>query len=1175
MRRQGLPRSEKRHRRAVVYSTALAACLLASVFLLAGTATAATMILDPYAEGATTRLSVVGAAGNWQAVTSSDGDASYVYSGVSASTYYDDAYHLPNVTTSAGPISRVDVYYEARAVGTPSQASARGLMRFGAITVYGPAQILTNDYEVYRAGSNTHPYYGGSWTWGQVNELQVGVSLRRPNSGTSESRATRVYAVVTYTASYTLLASVNGGNGTISPASVTVTEGSNQTFTITPDPGYRLASLTDNGVAVSPLPTGGSYTVADVSANHVIVAGFAPDTYTVTYTAGPGGTIAGEAEQTVRYGEDGTEVEAVPDPGFRFTGWSDGVLTAKRTDTGVMADLSVTAGFAAADIFTLTYTAGLGGTIAGEAAQTVRYGENGTEVEAVPDPGFHFTGWSDEVTTAKRTDTGVMADLSVTAGFALNTYTLTYAAGPGGTVAGDNPQTVTHGEDGAEVEAVPDRGYHFTGWSDGVMTAKRTDTGVMADLAVTAGFARTTMATTMILDPYAEGATTRLGLVGAASNWQAVTSSDGDTSYVYSGTSASSYYEDAYHLPNVTTAPGPISRVDVYYEARAVGTPSQASARGLMRFGAITVFGPAQTLSTDYEVYRAGSNTHPYYGGAWTWGQVNDLQVGVSLRRPNSGTSESRTTRVYAAITYTAPAYTLLASVSGGNGTISPSSATVAHGSDQTFTITPDPGYRLADLTDNGVAVSLLPTDGSYTISKVSAHHDIVASFAPDTTPPVITPPGDITAEATGPEGAVVTFEPTAEHPVDGAVAVSADPPSGSTFPLGETTVNLSATSVAGNTATAHFKVTVVDTTPPGVTVEATPDTQTYPGDVVVTASVTDLASTITAVEYSLDGSTWLPMLPADGSFDGIAETARVTLSRPWAGEQTVYVRATDAAANTSDGAAAGLFTVVPFQPSVTFDGEYVDEDGGTTNLRATVDGPGSSGASVTFLWTSLVTGATGTETVTTDGSGKASATVLLTPGDVYDVDVILAPRDLGGSPLVECLGARAEGSTLVADPDAASTGGGWYKVAGASPPKVHFAYTVKAKFEKKTGLTTISGALLWTNQNNHMLKGLVTSFGKVASPDASFASCARAEGTGTLWDRNPAYDPEDPASEEWIDPRPVSFSFLAYDGGTSSGKKGGTKVNAPDAFGLQILEEELAAESAPVLLSGGNLSVK
>ena len=45
---------------------------------------------------------------------------------------------------------------------------------------------------------------------------------------------------------------------------------------------------------------------------------------------------------------------------------------------------------------------------------------------AVPNTGYHFVDWSDGVLTAARTDLNVTANLSVTANFAIDTFTLTY-----------------------------------------------------------------------------------------------------------------------------------------------------------------------------------------------------------------------------------------------------------------------------------------------------------------------------------------------------------------------------------------------------------------------------------------------------------------------------------------------------------------------------------------------------------------------------------------------------------------------------------------------------------------------------------------------------------------------------------------------------------------------------
>lgn len=84
-----------------------------------------------------------------------------------------------------------------------------------------------------------------------------------------------------------------------------------------------------------------------------------------------------------------------------------------------------------------------------------------------------------------------------------------------------------------------------------------------------------------------------------------------------------------------------------------------------------------------------------------------------------------------------------------------------------------------------------------------------------DNVAPVITAPETITAEATSPAGAVITFTATATDAINGAIAVSALPASGSTFPLGLSSISLSATDGSGNTATKSILVNVVDTTAP------------------------------------------------------------------------------------------------------------------------------------------------------------------------------------------------------------------------------------------------------------------------------------------------------------------------------------------------------------------------
>jgi hypothetical protein len=78
-----------------------------------------------------------------------------------------------------------------------------------------------------------------------------------------------------------------------------------------------------------------------------------------------------------------------------------------------------------------------------------------------------------------------------------------------------------------------------------------------------------------------------------------------------------------------------------------------------------------------------------------------------------------------------------------------------------------------------------------------------------DAEPPILTVAADITVDAISPDGAPVAFVASATDNVDGVVAATCSPESGSIFAVGATTVTCSATDAAGNTGTATFVVTV------------------------------------------------------------------------------------------------------------------------------------------------------------------------------------------------------------------------------------------------------------------------------------------------------------------------------------------------------------------------------
>jgi hypothetical protein len=119
----------------------------------------------------------------------------------------------------------------------------------------------------------------------------------------------------------------------------------------------------------------------------------------------------------------------------------------------------------------------------------------------------------------------------------------------------------------------------------------------------------------------------------------------------------------------------------------------------------------------------------------------------------------------------------------------------------------------------------------------------------PDTTAPTLNLPADITVTAPSGSGAVVTYTVTATDPDDapGSLTIQCTPSSGSTFPIGTTTVNCTARDPAGNTSGGSFHVTV-NPPPP----DLTPPTLTLPANITVNAT-TPSGATVTYTVTATD----------------------------------------------------------------------------------------------------------------------------------------------------------------------------------------------------------------------------------------------------------------------------------------------------------------------------------
>ena len=259
----------------------------------------------------------------------------------------------------------------------------------------------------------------------------------------------------------------------------------------------------------------------------------------------------------------------------------------------------------------------------------------------------------------------------------------------------------------------------------------------------------------------------------------------------------------------------------------------------------------------------------------------------------------------------TAPVVTVPA-----NATISASSGA---GAAYTFSTT------ATDIVDGNLPVSCSRTSGStfpigtttVTCTATDAHNNIgTGSFTVtvlDGAGPIVTVPANATVEATGSSGAVFTFSASAVDAIDGPRPVSCTPASGSTFPLGPNTVTCSSVDTQGNPGSASFTVTVVDTTPPNVTVPANATLE------ATTAAGALFTYSATAIDL-VDGSRPVNCTPASGTVFPIAVT-------------TVNCTASDTRGNVR---------LAPFTVTVR------DTSAPTITMTAPVNGGNVSGNSVT-----------------------------------------------------------------------------------------------------------------------------------------------------------------------------------------------------------------------------------
>ena len=296
---------------------------------------------------------------------------------------------------------------------------------------------------------------------------------------------------------------------------------------------------------------------------------------------------------------------------------------------------------------------------------------------------------------------------------------------------------------------------------------------------------------------------------------------------------------------------------------------------------------------------------------------------------------------------------------------------------------------------------------------------------------PVVTCPADKTLTAGANCMASTTYAATATDNCPGVGAPSCSPPSGSSFPLGTTTVTCTANDASGNQGSCSFTVTVVDTTPPVITCPANISMDDNapglcgalinPG----TPTATDNCGIASVVGTRSDSAALNALYPVGTTF--ITWKATDT-SGNFTTCQQIIVVTNPTPVVTITGPVSG--SIFPVNTSVPFTATFTDNLGDTHTAQWTFD---------------AITASTPVVEPTSSTPGSANLNFTFTASGVYMVSLRIVD-DCGNIATANTVNGEPA-MVVIFDPEGEFvTGGGWI-TSPAGAYVANLTFTGKANF--------------------------------------------------------------------------------------------------------------------------------
>ncbi|MEG0611538.1 MAG: InlB B-repeat-containing protein, partial [Clostridium sp.] len=198
----------------------------------------------------------------------------------------------------------------------------------------------------------------------------------------------------------------------------------------------------------------------NIAGDLTVTAMYGVNNYTVTFKDYDGTVI--ETSQTINYGSAATAPKSPTRVGYTFIGWD-------KAFNNIAGDLTVTAMYGVNN-YTVTFK-DYDGTVI-ETSQTINYGSAATAPKSPTRVGYTFIGWDKDFNN-------ISSDLTVTAKYEINKYTVTFKDYDGTTIG--MPQSIDYGSDAIAPKSPTRVGYTFIGWD-------KDFNNISSDLTVTAKY---------------------------------------------------------------------------------------------------------------------------------------------------------------------------------------------------------------------------------------------------------------------------------------------------------------------------------------------------------------------------------------------------------------------------------------------------------------------------------------------------------------------------------------------------------------------------------------------------------------------------------------------------------------------------------------------------------------